>query len=627
MAITKLCMKHTADMNLSSAEEARIDLMGGTSYSTSVAYANSTVNKPVTSFTDPIVVLEGGRFDTINGNWYICFHTAYGFPSEEYSDVLQDTVDISVMPSLVPKYNAANNRAYDPNSYSKHTQYDYWRNFTRAEWINAGGTVTGDVSKGFDWTIPITSIVSEMNDGGKGQNVMQFFTNGESRSDYRSLFNYATRVCDAMQFDIKVATNYQDLRSKTPNKIVHSEVARISQHLEFAPKYTLEAHSEYGQWVHYTEEGLWIPYTCNDWIRPNDRFAVDTDIYVGNSCVVRADKNVWGTVKWYGRLLIPASKVNAIPATGSTITSGLIRFNAVYRTRNTDFSSMDLSGAYFYTDTEANTPSGYATVDNNAGTVTLYLSDTGDKNSPIVTYDVRLYNYNDFYEEGLDHIRVFNTGDETKIVFYEPPWGRNLQYQIVGFNNEGNASQPSYINTQRIYPDLLIPMPGVYEESDLIVQPTNMNGLYRFRSVNDPRMTLRIKFNVSDSETRTPSVETMKLSGRRFESAFYGDGGSGSIKLSGILVLDDTDVFSPYDDVGKINDEAYYTHTDSGGIFHNDYYDKIEEGVYYVLTNGPCYLRRADGRRAYVAVTDISVNSPRTMPNVISVDISCTRVS
>lgn len=523
--------------------------------------------------TTPILISGDDQYD-----WYIYFDTQTGWTDGT-------TVTLDIRPGYVPKANYDPDKDYSYDSTSRYSALNrggkngFWTHTyeSLSEWTNVGGTITGNGQTRYFWKIPIGSIIDE-GTASKNNSVLDFFYESSVKEygpsvyheDLRYIFKYSYRYTDTLKFNIQLTIHRGAIGIDGTDY-----TGQWVQEFHFVPTYTLESHSTYGPWVHYTQDGsLWIPYTANDWTRPNDRFNVEKAI-VTDSGKVLVSAGVYGIVDQYGRIKIESKDLNRIPATGERIQSGLIRFNASYRTKNMQFATMDLSGAYVYSDSMCNTPViDSATIID--GTVVLTYHDLQDKSSPIVNYEVRLDDAD--YVEGVD--RYYGTS--TRAILYDQPWNKELTYKVVGYNATGYPSQPATIN----------------------VGPIVMSaetGTYRFRSVDDSSKWLDIQYNVEESVSVEAIYETVKFAGRRYESIGYGYGQKRDLDISGVLVLDNSSIFNNSNDIVTVSD--------------------IEADIYDVLLGHTCIMRTPEGKRLLVGVTSVDVQVPRTMLDVASVSI------
>ena len=559
---------------------------------------NATAALNANSWLQSPVLIKDGDSSGSTAIWYLKFHTEYGWSTGQGG---QQSVDISVLPSYVPKAVDAQNNGWDQTTYSLKS-YDsaphWWRNYTQDQWTSAGGA-TKQIRGGYDWVFPIHNLVcADWFEGHGGKNILGFLYNWAqgNTADYRKAFVYSTRGCDSIKFEVNVATNW----GPDPWNVVHSDVASCTQVWDFAPLYHAERAS-------ITEEGLWIWYNAGyGWNRADDRYAVyESVIADGRIKIADAARNIWGTVDWAGRVLIPYSRLTQIPTPGTHLITGQIRMNAIWRTYMFDqvgiFGMIDLAdidvdrdgipdgGTPIEVEGYCNIPTIRGTVDRN-GTVIIDVGDSGDdgsgNNNPITTYEVRLIA--DELMTGMDRYH----GPNTRIYFYEPAWGQPLVYGVVGFDQYGRASE-------------------MVTTSVPAVQPQDMYGIYRFTpnynyedygdNLDNPDRAI-IRFNVDTSEDISPVTETVKLAGRDFNSVFYGRGRTGTFKLNGVLVLDT----SPFNrDMGEV----------------------VIDEIYDVLIGQPCFVRRADGTRDYVAVTNVTVTEVRTQPWLAKISLTCEKVA
>ena len=241
--------------------------------------------------------------------------------------------------------------------------------------------------------------------------------------------------------------------------------------------------------------GLAVDYTCPGWVRRTDRWAVDAGVKDSSGGYV-AKAGTYGTVAKSGRLVIPSSALVRDPS-GATL-KGTVRFNAVWRPEGLAFSSMSLDGLAVADNRTPNTPRLSATAGAN-GSVSVEVTDSGDKGVPIETATVRLVGgeYAD-----LDVREVAVPGTAT---FGFPPLGRALEFQAVGHTAAGADSKAARCSVAALEADQCT----VYEALD---------GSARVRA----------RYDYGPAFDGARSSELVKLAGRQRETAGYGEGGSAS---------------------------------------------------------------------------------------------------
>lgn len=533
------------------------------------------------NYQSPILIPESSSGST--HTWWLKWHTEYGWEGKRSIDIACDLF-------FVPRYDMAQEYGWSASSYRTAPDEPdgvnhHWVTLTQSEFTSLGGK-TNNQYGGVAWVFPIHKFASNWHYSMHGGKVMLGAFYGWQQgdtADYRKCFSFDTRACDSIQMQIRVAMNHI-IDMWSVDHIVSSTIVQV---WDFVPVYHAERAS-------LDEKGLWIWYNCSqNWHRADDRYAVhDTVKADGNILIAEARRNIWGTVDWAGRVLIPYERLSQIPAPGNHLITGKIRFNSVWRNPGAyggNLGIMDLADVDVDGDSipdgglpmevkgSCNTPTINAKYNNEAGTVEITLGDSMDKDNPIVIYEVRLIS--DTLMTGLDHYH----GTSTRIVFPEPPWGESLMYGVVGFDQYGQASDIKYSGSGYI-------------------QPKDMGGIYRFTSNEDTPRVLEIRYNVDTSENQKPVYDTVKLAGRDYSSVFYGEGREGQFKLNGVVVID-TSVFNR--DMGEI----------------------VEKNIYNTLLGHPCYLRKADGSRDYVAVTDVKVDYVRTQPWICKVSITGEKVS
>ena len=323
----------------------------------------------------------------------------------------------------------------------------YWRRFPVAElWCSEADRY----GAGYWWAAPLDF---------KSQDESTVTHKSVAERMFAGDYTFAGRTYDAIEATVKVRMEYDTGDGTDDGDLSSSPLAQETFWVGYIPEY-------HAQKAEMTTGGLAVDYTCPGWVRRTDRWATDSGVRNASGKPV-AKAGSYGTVAKAGRLVIPSSSLLR-DAYGDTL-KGTVRFNAVWRPEGLAFSDMSLDGLTVTDTRTANTPKLAATAGED-GTVSVAVSDSGDRGVKIGTATVRL------------------VGGE---------------FEAVGHSSTAADSKAARC--------ACAPLPAqactVYEALD---------GSARVRA----------RYDFSPKAEGARSSELVKLAGRQRETAGYGEGGS-----------------------------------------------------------------------------------------------------
>ena len=392
---------------------------------------------------------------------------------------------------------------------------------------------------------------------------MDFTSEDWTTVDYRNIvqrlcggdWGFDARLYDAIMLCVKVRVEYS--QDGTEGTISAPLAQRDDLYIGYIPDY-------HAQTAKITRAGLELAYTSPDWVRSTDRWRTG-GIYLDGRILVEAGS--WAQVDGYGKIVVPASSFLFSPMTGEL--SGTVDFNAVWRPDGLQFASMSLDGVTAQDTRTANTPGMSAVANQDDGTVTVSVWDTGDRGVPISEVDVSLVGG----ELSGDRVTLA-PGDSH--VFATPPLGVPTTWEAVGWSGD------SCSDVARATADALGARAG-----RVLLEPMSGTGA-----------AVEAIYDYELSWDGSPDVETVKLDGRERPSAFYGEGGTATVTIGCTICTEDGHGMTAQ-----------------------------EERPFRELPfAGPAMLRGPDGSRVLLCVTSVSVGK-MDAPWLRSVSMTCSEVS
>ena len=325
-------------------------------------------------------------------------------------------------------------------------------------------------------------------------------------------WRYASRAYDTATFDVSVRANWsQDVMGVGGTKDDwHSEWAFAELYMGFLATYALTR-------AYYETSELFVIEYSTTWTRQDDRFAIGDESYVtegddegivllgARQPVVASE--VWGTVAAPGRIEIPASSL-AQHLVGKTCHLE-VAFNPAYRPIlvNRAVAAADLkvgNRAECDSCTLAVVPS------DDPYHVCIKTGDAGDLESECTHVTVKCRT-----ATGYSSVATVACGETA--VMRGCPLNAPLVFEGVGSNGYATSKKVTVVTA------------GAIKAGDvaLIESADPAGGREVFR------------YNMSFAVDAEAECETMKLAGRDRPSAFFGHGGTKSVKAEADLVDDD----------------------------------------------------------------------------------------
>lgn len=332
------------------------------------------------------------------------------------------------------------------------------------------------------WSIPLGSIVPESEISGGS-------------------WYYPYRKYDQVQIRISMYAEYiEGMIDADGNS--YSPTTTSDIWVGYFPDYTITD-------IYQQGSSVIITYTAEGWTRTDDRYEI-LDLTADKKDMLSS----WtfgtqsGAVEKIGWIEIPTSSLRFLPKEGSTVYAK-VRWNASYREAGMDFA--DASAVFtFENKSTANTPTGSVTV-NPDGSISVGVGDSGDKGNEIYQAIVKVEG--DGFE--FDQV-VVDTVDMANALLNFPPLGKEITVQIQGTTATGGVSE---VIERKVF----VPADG-----KALIDAFDQDG-------NRVGEQCKLDANLDWSVKRSRNFDTVKLAGRQRPSAFFGEGGTSSISLSGIV--------------------------------------------------------------------------------------------
>lgn len=374
-------------------------------------------------------------------------------------------------------------------------------------------------------------------------------TDLESSMTTNGVWSYGNRIYDQVQFRWRMRSDYEPLHIDAMGRD-HSETVTADSWIGAFPEYTItDAYRQGDSFV--------LTYTSPGWTRNDDRYEVLTLTANGRNIL---NPGYWDTVQSrlvekIGWIALPTRSLTTIPEVGDVINVHL-RFNASYRPMGMEFE--DASATITYDDqTTGNTPTFDVTV--NGDSISVGVGDSGDRDSPLSSIIVKVDNGTFEWDEV--HVDTLE-GAMANAFFNFPPTNRTVRIQAQGVTGTGGVSN---VVTHEVF----IPANG-----RILIDPIDSAG----ERAGDQCV---IYLNPEWSTSRSREKNVVQLAGRRRPSAFFGGGGSTSVKVSGRVPREF--------DMNKADWDA--------------------ESPWYNLGDAAmCVIRTPDGQRFVVALDSVDVD-------------------
>ena len=324
-------------------------------------------------------------------------------------------------------------------------------------------------------------------------------------------WRYAERKYDTATFDVSIRANWSsDVMGVGGTKDDwHSEWAFAELYMGFLAEYALTA-------AYYETSELFVIEYRTTWTRQDDRFAIGGSSYVvgdsggegilllSSSPVVPSE--VWGTVAAPGRIEVPVSSLSqhlvgkvchfevAFNPTYRPIIVGRVKATADLKVGNKaecNSCTLELAG----------TDEPYH--------VAIRTGDAGDLESECTEVTVKCRT-----ATGYSSTVTVPCGEVA--VMRGCPLNVPLVFEGVGSNGYTTSKKVTVVTAEAI----------------------KAKGIALVESADPSGGSVVIKYNQQFSVSSEPECETMKLAGRSRPSAFFGHGGTASVKVDGVL-LDD----------------------------------------------------------------------------------------
>lgn len=361
---------------------------------------------------------------------------------------------------------------------------------------------------------------------------------------------YSSRSYDAIRLKVEVNVRWGTSWSQ-------AEKSSQTCFIGFKPAYTATG-------AQYDPSGLTITYSASGWGRPNDQYQTNA---ITSASKATVGAGVKGRAVSSSKLVIPKAKLKRIPSTGDTL-SGSLLMRGSWQDDDSNLGTMSLAGVSVTNLTQVRVPSITATAQSDGVKVTVGAG-TG---TGTAAASIEVSMVGSTYS--MDRVTLA-PGDS--YVFEAVPSGVSTTWQAIGINTVGGveyASGPATATATAV----------------------NIDGAVITKASGG---SVAIPYNATVSSSSKPEAETVKLAGRDRPTVGFGEGGSQTWDVSGVIVID----------------PAY-----TGTLVITD-----EEDVMALPFAGLCMLRFKDGRRAQVYVTDASVR--RDHGSLRSVSIACEEVA
>ena len=325
-------------------------------------------------------------------------------------------------------------------------------------------------------------------------------------------WRYASRKYDTATFDVSVRANWSsDVMGSGGSKADwHSEWAFAELYMGFLAVYTLVR-------AYYETSELFVVEYSTTWTRQDDRFAIGDESYVAEgddegitllgSRQPVVSSEVWGTVAAPGRVEVPASSL-AQHLVGRTCHFE-VAFNPAYRPIlvNRAVASADLKVG---NKAECNSCTLAVVPSDDPYHVSVKTGDAGDSDSECEQVTVKCRT-----ATGYSSTATVACGDVA--VMRGCPLNIPLVFEGVGSNGYTTSKKVTVVAA------------GAIQAGDVALVESE-----------DPAGGREVfRYNMSFDVGSEAECETMKLAGRARPSAFFGHGGTTSVRVEADLVDDD----------------------------------------------------------------------------------------
>ena len=316
-----------------------------------------------------------------------------------------------------------------------------------------------------------------------------------------NIWSFYSRIYDDIEFNISVQSKFTNSFANEYGQ-THSEICSETKYIGYIPEYTIT------NVVYEKSDAISIYYTTKDWNRSDDRYCIEQckDTQRNEElCKTR----VWGTIASHGKIEFPTSLLlDHIKNKQIALT---VRFNAVYRQPDLDFSTSSYRGRV-EDGTICNTPKIYYGATTNKYEVAIKTSDSGDLGAPIEQVTVKMAGG----KYDLDEVTVV-CGELA--VFPFVPFNQPISFTAVGSRGNATSALVSIAATE-------------VKHNDGSSVLTSVDTLKEVEIAYDQ------EFNLTVGKQREEAV----LGGRRRPTVLYGTGGKADFRYSASITGDAFDI-------------------------------------------------------------------------------------
>ena len=422
-----------------------------------------------------------------------------------------------------------------------------WSTWTNIPLTECNGVQLSDQS-GWQWSYDLSALLDRCKKDAY-PNVKTAFTDSDK-------FPFLLRKFDQAQIDIHIKSRYK----QALNGEETSPRTDASVWIGYVPEYDIE--SIYIDSLDY----LVIEYSADGWGRADDRWSLESLAVDGESIMA---SEAWGTVvRPYdastgygnGKVMVPTSKLTRLPV-ADTVEAN-VRFNASYRPSGSEFANAEGTMAC---GVEVGCHDPIITAERVGDSVLVHIAEDASIESVLLKMEGAKF--------GFDQ-KIVKTGTTVRFDFV--PRDVPITISALGIN----ASRKVSNLVKRT-------VPAIPSEGELMLI-----------SLADPSLKAAAKLNVKLDDTYATARKTVKLAGRKRETAFYGEGGSESWNLS----------FS-----------VLPTSVEPNPIYGREAWHKVSDA-------GDCVLFR-NGERMLVSIGQIKYSMPYNTGGAVTASVSLTEVS
>ena len=356
-----------------------------------------------------------------------------------------------------------------------------WSTWTTVKVEDCNGVQLSDQS-GWQWSYDLAALL------GKCKN--EAYPNVKTAFTDSNTFPFLLRKFDQAQIDVHIKSRYK----QTLNGEKYSPRTDASVWIGYVPEYDIE--NIYIDSLDY----LVIEYSADGWGRADDRWSLESLTVDGENIMA---SEPWGTVvRPYnastgygnGKVMVPTSKLTCLPV-GKTVKAN-VRFNASCRPSGSEFANAEKS---MTCGVNAGCPDPNITAERSGDSVLVHIAANASIESVLLKMEDAKF--------GFDQ-KTAKSGTTVRFDFV--PRDVPITFSAIGIN----ASRKVSNLVKRT-------VPAVPSEGELMLI-----------SLADPTLKAAAKLNVKLDDTYATARKTVKLAGRKRETAFYGEGGSASWSLS-----------------------------------------------------------------------------------------------